>query len=312
MPRKQTVEQVIDRIKNVHRDQIKLDTSTYAGMHIKARFIDVDFGEWLATPGNVINNRSGHPKRGKIKTGQKKRLTLNEVKSRLKKKHGDTVVIVDSTYVSADNKACFVDKDYGEWTAQVKSVIAGRRHTDYKYVNFSKSRQMSHDEFVLKLKEVHGDVITVCEEYTNSHKKTKFLDKRYGEWNCMPYSVLAGHNHPMRGQSNRAKKMRFSMIVIHWKTNEELVCVGSYEVAFVNWCNKNHVDFDWQVPFESFGDKTYIIDAYIKSGRFQGTYIEIKGVWMQDISRQKWEYFHKAHINSQLWDNERLTEIGIL
>ena len=41
----------------------KLVPETYKGMLTKAKFIDKDFGEFEALPGNVIHQGSSHPKR---------------------------------------------------------------------------------------------------------------------------------------------------------------------------------------------------------------------------------------------------------
>lgn len=112
----------------------------------------------------------------------------------------------------------------------------------------------------------------------------------------------------MRGR----KKMRHSYEQIHWKTGSELTCIGSYELAFVDWCNKNQIDFDWQVVFKMPDDRVYIIDAYIKTGEFANTWIEIKG-WLRGTGKQKWEWFHNEHLdNSQLWNLPRLRQLRII
>ncbi len=130
-----------------------------------------------------------------------------------------------------------------------------------------------------------------------------------------------GCEHPLQNREisiKMSKSRNNSSIIKHWKTNEDLVCTASYEIAFVNWCNKNEIDFDWQILFETSiltknGNKSiYIIDAFIKSGEFANTYIEIKGYFKDENSHMKWDLFHKTHINSQLWDYYRLKELGII
>ena len=98
----------------------------------------------------------------------------------------------------------------------------------------------------------------------------------------------------------------------HWRTTQELICVGSYEVAFVNWCNFYRFDFDWQVLHQMPNDRVYIIDAFIKTGFFANTWIEIKG-WMKPEYEFKWNWFHTTHPhNSQLWNKAKLEELQIL
>ena len=112
--------------------------------------------------------------------------------------------------------------------------------------------------------------------------------------------------------SRARKAMRTSTILKHWKTQEELVCVGSYETAFINWCNVNNIDFDWQIPHKMPDERTYIVDAFIKTGEFANTWIEIKG-YMTDVGREKWEWFHEQFLfSSQLWEQQTLRKLGIL
>lgn len=112
--------------------------------------------------------------------------------------------------------------------------------------------------------------------------------------------------------STARRVMRRSVMRKHWLTHVELVCVGSYEVAFVDWCNTKQIDFDWQIPHRMPDGRLYIIDAFIKGGVYANTWVEIKG-YMTTIGRQKWEWFHAEHSNdSQLWMQVRLREIGVL
>ena len=260
----------------------------------------------------VVKNKQVQSKKGKSRS-----ITLAEVKKRLFECHGNLVKIIDESYVSVTSKATFIDADYGEWRAQVKSVINGRRHTEHKAVSLRTSRLLTHDEFVKKLQRVHKDTLTVKkhERYENSHKKITLVDKDYGEWNVMPYSALAGTQHPARAKKTRDRKSRLAHELQHWKTEEELVCVGSYEVAFVKWCNENQYDFDWQVPILTPWNRMYYIDAYVKGGPLSDTWVEIKGTWNRSgghIGKRKWEWFHSTHKNSRLLMRSELLELEIL
>lgn len=112
-----------------------------------------------------------------------------------------------------------------------------------------------------------------------------------------------------------ARSLWSTQVIKHWKSDEELTCRASYEVAFVNWCNANRIDFDWQIPFKMPDGRFYFIDAYIKDGAHADTWVEIKG-WLDanhGRNRAKWEWFHSEHpSNSQLWDKKRLQDLEIL
>jgi hypothetical protein len=116
---------------------------------------------------------------------------------------------------------------------------------------------------------------------------------------------------PASVYSKARSVIRRSQKIAHWLTGEELICVGSYEFAFVNWCNANHIDFDWQISHRMPDERQYIIDAFVKTGEFANTWVEIKGR-LFGIGKEKWEWFHAEHPNdSQLWTNDVLNQKGI-
>jgi hypothetical protein len=41
------------------------------------------------------------------------------------------------------------------------------------------------------------------------------------------------------------------------------------------------------------------------------TYIKVKG-FFREKDKLKWDWFHKAYPNSELWDKTKLKELGIL
>jgi len=106
-----------------------------------------------------------------------------------------------------------------------------------------------------------------------------------------------------------AKSSNNSIILVHWKTNEELVCQASYEKAVVEYLNINKINFRWQSKtFMMPNGKTYRPDLYLFSSK---KWIEIKGYFRKD-AQEKWDWFHKEYPNSELWNKTKLEEIGIL
>jgi hypothetical protein len=111
--------------------------------------------------------------------------------------------------------------------------------------------------------------------------------------------------------SKACRKMSCFRVLEHWKTHEKLNCRGSYEVAFVTWCNLNQIDFDWQISHSMPDGHIYIVDAFIKSGEHIDKWVEIKG-YMREKGRQKWEWFQKQYQNTELWNRVKLIELGVL
>jgi hypothetical protein len=103
-------------------------------------------------------------------------------------------------------------------------------------------------------------------------------------------------------------------IAKHWFSNEDVVCIGSYEKRVVERFNANHTNYLWQhqtftMPADEDGKiRTYRPDCYLPD---QDLWIEIKG-FFRGNSKKKWDWFHKEHPNSELWDKSKLKEMGIL
>jgi hypothetical protein len=196
---------------------------------------------------------------------------------------------------------------------------------------------MTVEDVKRRLKDVHGDVVTLIEStFTNGSSTAMFNDKEHGIWTAKVGNVLNSKStHPKRGllkrkstwlgkygvdnpfksdavQAKAVTGRRKVHRLVHWETGQELVCVGSYEYAFVNWCNATHVSFNWQINHRMPSGRRYRIDAFIKTGDHANTWIEIKGYFRDADAREKWDWFHTTHANSQLWDLHKLTALGIL
>lgn len=259
------------------------------------------------------------------------KLTYENINERLKIIHDGNVSIDFSTYTNARKKAKFVDCKYGEWWAQPGNVLNGQGHKQ----RFHDNMRMSLEAVKLRLSQKHGDIITIVDEtWISPGKKCKFIDSEFGEFEAQANNVLNGSTHPKRGLAKRKAtwitkygvdnpfKSEWIQLkastqisdvtrIKHWQTDALLVCRGSYEVAFVNWCNENQISFDWQISHIMPDGCRYIIDAFIKTGQFANTWVEIKG-WMRPDAKLKWEWFQTKYENSQLWDKQRLTELKIL
>lgn len=104
-----------------------------------------------------------------------------------------------------------------------------------------------------------------------------------------------------------ARKNNNSYIVRHWKTKEELVCVGSYERKVVEFLNKKRIEFLWQPKFFHLSCGKYRPDIYLIQ---KDVYVEIKGYFRKD-AKKKWEEFSRLY-RSELWNKPKLEEMNIL
>jgi len=160
-------------------------------------------------------------------------------------------------------------------------------------------------------------LIWVDKVYVNSKLPLKCICKICSQ-ECAPSynSLLKQGGCQFCGFLAGAKTQNDAFEFVHWKTGQKLSGKGNYERAVVNYRNKNQLDYQWQpkkfnTPFKTKTGKVsiYIPDMYIED---LDLWVEIKGWFRSEKSRQKWEWFHKEHPNSEIWFQKELQEKGIL
>lgn len=162
--------------------------------------------------------------------------------------------------------------------------------------------------------------------FQNEEVKQKTKDTLYKRYKCLNSSQIPGITDKIRATNikkygvdhlmkdpkealKRAKKCNNAYIRYHWKTGEEIVCVGSYEMLTVEYLNLNKINYEWQ-PFAFTLSKgnTYRPDVFFPETNL---WVEIKGRFYED-AMEKWEEFHRdIKPNSELWDYKKLKEMGL-
>ena len=133
------------------------------------------------------------------------RTTKEELLTKLKEVHGDLVEIDLSTFIGMNKKARFIHRELGEWWASpTKVIVCGQNHPS--------CRLLTIDMILTKLKEVHGDLVTIdASTYSTSMNKARFIDKDYGEFYTNVSKVInGGTHHPLRAATIQRDKIRAS------------------------------------------------------------------------------------------------------
>ena len=127
-----------------------------------------------------------------------RKLTIAEVKERIKEVHGDTVILDESTYVNVSTKCIFVDKDYGGWEAAPQGILYQKTgHPERGSKMSIKSRTLSIEEVNKRIFGAHGNIVSLDEStYKGTHKKARFIDVIHGEWWAIPNCIFIGQGHP--------------------------------------------------------------------------------------------------------------------
>jgi hypothetical protein len=334
-----SVDEVQCRVLTTHSHSVSLDVETYVNTRTKARFVDVIHGEWWAIPGNVIRG-SRHPLRAKpardvacranaLKSQRKslverRHFSLDDVVRRLATVHDGQVTLDEQTYVNMSTPALFTDAVHGVFRRNPCDVISlGRRHPQYSNDRKRAKLLVPIDIIKARIAEVHGNIVTLVDSTYHGARKEKacFIDVEYGEWWALPYRVAKGHSHPKRWQRKMAVSATDATSVFHWRTSELCWARASYERATLMWLNSRRHDYDWQIPFTTpfltpnGMQSIYYVDLYIKDGPYADTYVEIKGTWNRKnghVGKAKWEWFHSAYPNSELWMKDDLKKRGVL
>jgi hypothetical protein len=330
MPRKLTLQEVKVRIHKMHGDTIILVEPTYISTSKKCTFIHIIYGQWETTPSQVMAGHS-HPdsKRSKPK------LSSEVINKRLKKIHGDVVSIDYSTFINVNEEARFIDKEHGEFWCKPNDVFTrGVGHNNRRQEKTKKTWQLKYgvdnvsqsDEIKRKKETIYLERYGVkhpgqIEEGKERRRKTSL--KKYGTiWPIQneevkkkrektyldKYGVIAPSQNPIIALK-QAKSANKTVIKFHWKTNEELICQGSYESKTVDYLNANQINFEWQPKvFTMPNGKTYRPDLYLID---RDIWIEIKGYMRQD-AQLKWDWFKSEQSTAELWNEKKLKELCIL
>ena len=307
-----TIKNVKDKIKQIHGNEVTLDESTYKNASTKARFIDKDYGEWWAIPKSIFCHHCGHPKRGleKQKQTNLKRYgvecSLRNKEVQEKTKHTNlerygTENPFENKEIQEKIKQTML-KRYGvEHPVQCEKIQEKIKQTMLERYGVESPLQNKEIQEKIKqtmLKRYGVEHPSQCEEIKKKQEKTNL--ERYGAKCSMQNHKVALKN---------AKAQNNICIFEHWFSREDVICSAGYEIATVEYFNKNKIDYNWQVQTFLMPDgRTFRPDCYLPD---EDKWIEIKGYFRND-AQEKWEWFHKKYPNSELWDKDKLKEMNIL
>jgi hypothetical protein len=205
--------------------------------------------------------------------------------------------------------------------------------------NHPKNKKLTEAEANDKMKRAHGDTIRlVWSSFVGTQFKAKFIHSVYGEFEAIPNNIFKGQGmkgdrvarrrktslsrygsaSPMQNRDiaiRSALKSKETVVRVHWKTGEELICQASWEPKIVDYLNSNKVEYEWQsrifktpILTPKGNSSTYRPDLFLIN---ENKWVEIKGYFRKD-ALEKWEWFKTQYPTAELWDQRRLKEMGIL
>lgn len=327
--KKRSIEDIKQALNKMYPNQI-FNFDNYKNIHSKLHVIDPDYGEWTPTVKNLL---SKHRKCRKRYLAERKRsnLTVLQIKNRINRVHNGKVKIDISSYINTNIKCKFLDKEFGEFFMTPQHVFQGSGHKERGVLKQIKSQQLPLTIVKQRLKKVHGENVTIIDDtYNGMYHKATFIHTEYGKWDAYPNNVInkeSSHpalslkrqeatflkkyntKYPLQNEEifKKVIKSRWKRVVLkHWKTNKDLICISSYEHAIVSYLNRNQINFDWQIKQKLSNGMIYFVDLYLQDSN---TFVEIKGYFFNDRNKLKWELFHKDVPNSEIWFLDKISEL---
>lgn len=325
MSRKNTLQQIIDYVDKHHPGGKVLSTE-YIDSNQKMNFMCENGHTFISRNIGILRKGYWCKKCATQRMVDKRSYSLEEVIEKITELHPGSILL-DSSYKNVKTKINIICENSHKFSIPFAHIINHHwcseciglktvtlaRITDFINTNHPGSTILSKEVFNNRTK-----LEIVCEKGHSFNPIAKTVFK--GHWCpiCAPEKnkktclMKYGVEHSSQNKEialKTAKSSNRSKIKLHWKTNEEMVCIGSYESKSVDYLNKNQIDFEWQPKvFKLLGNKTYRPDLFIIGSN---KWIEIKGYFRKD-AQEKWNEFQKIQPNSELWDKSKLTSMGVL
>lgn len=198
-------------------------------------------------------------------------------------------------------KFCNKEKAINSRKEEIKNKVLIQNgqflNTDLKDVEFVCDK--NHKTKIRVQNLMIGSWCKICGRKNSIFKMEQTLERKYGVRHNMQIPEIA---------LKAAQSQNNSSIYFHWNTGKKIVCVGSFESSVIEYLNKNQIDYNFQPQtFLMPSGKTYTPDLYLNE---QNLWVEVKGRFIGD-AREKWDWFRSEYPNSELWDKEKLKQLGL-
>lgn len=210
-----------------------------------------------------------------------KKLTQDEILKRLEEVHGDKIILLDQ-YTNRRNKLTFqCSKCNHIWKTTTDCTIRQKEKCPAcSKKDTSAGRALSHDEFLKRIKYIHGDNISILSNYsTKSAKVIAQCSKCTHQWNVYAAGLMNGTGCPLCKLSKGERKID--------KTLKDANLFYQRQFTFNNLrSNKGHLlPFDFAVFKED--NLEYLIEydgeQHFISSKFFGGEEKLKKVLLGDM-----------------------------
>lgn len=241
-----------------------------------------------------------------------RKLTIEEIKGALDK---EGYKLIDSKYVECMQPMKLMCPKGHTWISSWNNFQSG-----YRCLDCSGIKRTTFDK-IEKEANVRGYKVETTQEVINKKTELIFTCPKYHKfsmsWNSFRIHGCSNKecveekkrqtNTKLFGVPNTSMLAEFQdkaarsannrQIKKHWKTEQDIICTGSYESAVVDCLNYYKIEYDWQPKVFQLSNYTYRPDLYLSS---IDLWVEIKGRWIRN-AKEKWKEFHTKFPNSEVW-----------
>lgn len=177
--KRKTNEQYAQEIFAIHGDRIR-NIEPYSGARTQIKHQCLHGHQWDAAPTNILKGRTCPY------CSQKKKLTPDEYRRRVKELHGDRVVPIQD-YVNRHTHILHRCNEGHEYMSIPAVVLRGTGCT-----KCSGRRQREHDEYVDYLSQRYGDKVQVLEPYVTVNTPILHQCQSGHQWKTRPSVLIRG------------------------------------------------------------------------------------------------------------------------
>ena len=224
MSKKLTQEEFEDKLKKVHNGKI-ICLDKYINNSTKIRFKHIVCNhEWTATPSNVLNGTSCPECAYKIRK-QKCVKTHEQFLEDVRKIHDNSIEVLEK-YINALTPISFKCNTCGHiWKSKPNDILNGHGCLQCAI----KNSRLSQEDFLKKVKEIHGDKLECCGKYKNNHTKIDFKCNDCGyTWKAIPHGILSGGSCPECIRINKTKTHEQFVKQLKELYDDEIICKENY------------------------------------------------------------------------------------
>ena len=274
MSKKKTLNEFIEKAKQVHGDKYDYSKVKYIDNKTKICIICPEHGEFWQMPSCHLSGK-GCKLCGYEKSKKSQRFTTEIFVEKAIDRYGKKYDYSKVNYINSQTPVLITCNIHGDFSMRPNDHLQGQECPKCKLLKLRKKFALTTKQFIEKAKQVHGDRYDYSKvEYVNNKTKVCIICPEHGEFWQSPDKHLTGDNCP---QCNRSKLEEKTSNIL---TKNEIIFE---EQKHFNWLGKQSLDFylpDYNIAIECQG-----IEHFKPVSKFNG----IDG-FIETNSRDKKKY----------------------